>query len=127
MADKYIFSTLTSPHQYPVWDTSNDIPRKRGFVMIYGGANLPTKALQTPKGVMTRVNENEFAVLESNLAFERHRKRGFLTVEDAPHSIDEVAKDMTPKDGSAPKTPTRSGSFLTSTPISAAFSAMVRA
>ncbi len=102
---KYIFSTLTGSQKYPLWArvAGNDMPRMKNYVFIQGGANLPSKVLVTPKGVATKITDEEFDRLNQCPAFQKHVDNGFLTVEDLPQDADEVAEDMEPKDTSAPK------------------------
>ncbi len=105
----FIYSTLTGSHKYPIYrkqrEGGDTLPTMESYVLIHGGANLATKHLVTPKGVVTKITDEEYERLKSNLAFGRHLKRGYLTVEDYDYTVDEVVADMTPKDGSAPLTP----------------------
>lgn len=105
----FVYSTLTGSHKYPIYrkrrEGGDTIPQMESYVLIHGGANLATKHLITPKGVVTKVTDDEYERLKANPAFARHLKRGYLTVEDYDYTVDEIVADMTPKDGSAPLTP----------------------
>ena len=103
---KYIFSTSTANQKYPIYRDTGDkgLSVIKSYVLIHGGANLPSKVLVTPKGVMTSITDDEWDRLQKSSSFQKHRKRGFLTVEDAPTDADEVAGDMESRDKSAPMT-----------------------
>ena len=104
---KYVFSTLTANQKYPTWEKirGRDLPVMRGYVLIHGGANLPPKTLVTPKGVMTRITDEQYAQVRESPGFKQHLENGFLSVEDKPHDIDEVVSNLKEKDTSAPMTP----------------------
>lgn len=103
----YIFSTLTASQKYPIWvrTKGHDIPRIDSYVLVHGGANLPSKVLVTPRGVMTTISDEEYDRLKDSPGFKQHVENGFLTVEDKPHDPDNVAGEMQPKDTSAPTVP----------------------
>jgi len=103
---RYIYSTLTASQKYPLWDTEkpNDMPRMKGYVLIRGGANLANKHFITPKGVVTKVTDDEFTILEQSPAFNRHVKRGFLKVEKKNIDIEKITSGMEGHDDSAPLT-----------------------
>ena len=104
---KYVFSTLTANQKYPTWVkvSGRDLPVMQGYVLIRGGANLPPKTLVTPRGVMTKITDEEYGRLRESPGFKQHLENGFLSVEDKPHDIDEVVADLKEKDTSAPMTP----------------------
>lgn len=105
----FVYSTLTGSHKYPIYrkrrEGGDTLPQMESYVLIHGGANLATKHLVTPKGVVTKITDDEYERLKASPAFDRHLKRGYLTIEDYDYTVDEIAADMTPKDGSAPLTP----------------------
>lgn len=93
---KYVYSTLTSSQYYS--DGENK-------VLINGGANIRDRyAIHTPRGVATKVTDEQMAVLEKSGLFKAHQERGFLEVSTFKKDADKVAKDMTPADKSAPDT-----------------------
>ncbi len=104
MANKiYIYSTLTADQLYTSYKSSvNGIPQVTAKILIRGGANLMTKALVTPQGVVTEVTAEELAELRRNEVFKLHEKNGFITVSEAKHEVEKVAADMTGRDQSAP-------------------------
>lgn len=104
---KYIFSTLTASQKYPIYEKvpGRDIPRMSSYVLIHGGANLPSKVLVTPRGVMTSISDEQFERLNQCSSFQKHVNGGYLTVEDRSYDPDEAAEDMEPKDSSAPMVP----------------------
>lgn len=104
---KYIFSTLTASQKYPLWARTpgRDIPHMVSYVLIHGGANLPSKVLVTPRGVMTPVSDEQYKCLTRCSGFQNHLKNGYLKVEDQPFNPDIVAENMKSKDSSAPMVP----------------------
>lgn len=104
---KYIFSTMTASQKYPIWAKTpgRDLPTMQSYVLIRGGANLPSKTFVTPRGVCTPVTDEEYEQLQQSPGFLFHLKGGFLSVEDKPHDIDEVVSNLKEKDTSAPMTP----------------------
>lgn len=104
---KYVFSTLTAPHKYPIYIKieGRDLQTMASYVLIHGDANLPSKVLVTSQGAMTKVTDEQYAQLQRCPAFGRHEDRGFITVEDAPHDLSEVVENMEEKDTSAPMAP----------------------
>ena len=103
----YVFSTLTANQKYPTWEKvrGRDLPVMRGYVLIRGGANLPSKVLVTPRGVVTELTDEQYAQVRKSPGFKQHLENGFLSVEDKPHDVDEVVSDLNEKDTSAPMTP----------------------
>jgi len=101
----FVYSTLTHSYKYPIWLMHNNVPKIASSVTIQGGANLPSKQLVTPKGVLTTITDEQYDRLQQNKAFQRHLKANHLKVETQEYAADDVAKDMEPKDGSAPMTP----------------------
>jgi hypothetical protein len=114
MARFFIFSTLTNSHLYHQWTRPADkhlgpevIPTP---VLINGGANRATfpdgkHGRYTPRGVMTEVTEPQMEYLDGCTAFQRHKKQGFIIVSTSKDDAENIARDMHPKDNSAPLTP----------------------
>ncbi len=103
MAKIYIYSTLTSDQVYANYRSSaNGVPLAESKIAINGGANLMTKHLVTPHGVVTEVTAEELAELRKNEVFKLHLANGFLTISEAKGDADDVAADMTTRDQSAP-------------------------
>ena len=101
----YIYSTLSCDNEYRGYkEGSKDVPTVKWAVVIKGGANIASKNLITPKGVLTTVSDEEMKLLEGNAQFKRHVDRGFLIVEKKKVEAEEVAKNMKKKDKSAPTT-----------------------
>ncbi len=103
----YIYSTLTADNTYVDYkqDPHNKTHQMAGSVTIKGGANLSSKNLITPLGMLTTVTEKELETLQANLAFKRHVRRGFIRVEQKEQKIKKVAAGMTKRDKAAPRTP----------------------
>ena len=104
---KYVFSTLTANQKYPTWTKvpGRDIPTMESYVLIRGGANLPSKVLVTPRGVPTELTDEQYDRVKESPGFKQHLENGFLSVEDRPHDVDAVVSDLEEKDTSAPMTP----------------------
>jgi len=101
----YVFSTLSTDVDYTVYGESvNDLPTIEKRITIKGGANVATKHLITPKGVMTAVEDAEFDILSAHPVFQMHKKNGFITVEKKAADPEKVASNMTARDESAPLT-----------------------
>jgi hypothetical protein len=100
----YILSTLTADQEYTAYrEGGADLPVAVGSVLVKGGANVADKRLVTPQGVVTKVDADQMAVLESNEVFQLHKKNGYITVsERKPADPDAAAASQANRDGSAP-------------------------
>lgn len=107
----YIYSTLSNNQNYTAWKEvlkgQEQSPRKKEqSVLINGGANVvDKKALITPEGVETIIDEKKMEILNACPMFKRHVEAGFIKALDKKHEATDVAKNMTKKDKSAPLTP----------------------
>ena len=104
----YIYSTLSSDQRYVKWAGKSDGGpyAAENEVLINGQANVVNRRhLLTPKGAVTEVSSEQLAFLKKLGSFNRQVEAGYLKIETRSESPDVVAKDMTPKDKSAPKTP----------------------
>lgn len=103
----YVYSTATQDTCYAVYakNDSKDLPVIERQILIRGGANLANKYIETPKGVMTEVTEEELALLENDYHFNKARENGFITVENEKIDIEKAISDLEEKDASAPLTP----------------------
>lgn len=81
------------------------IPTSKMVCVINGKANIMNKHFMTPKGAVTMVTEEQLKRLEGIPQFKQFVDGGFLTVEKKKVEAEEVAKNMKPKDKSAPLTP----------------------
>ena len=103
MSKIYIYSTLTADQIYTSYKTSpNGVPTATSNVLIKGGANLMTKHMVTPRGVVTEVTPEELAELRTNEVFKLHLSNGFLQISEAKTDVEKAAADMTGRDQSAP-------------------------
>lgn len=93
---KYVFSTLSTGTTYVEYHprAENDLPRAKKKFPIRGGANVITKGLITPLGVMTPVTDEDYEILKTIPLFQMHMKKGFIRVEDAAYHPERVAADM---------------------------------
>ena len=104
----YVYSTLTSPQLYTSYTpgVEGGLPQVAYEVRIEGGSNVANKHFVTPRGVVTKITEEDYLHLQENSQFKRHEKNGFITVRN--DNVDPevaVAKGMNQKDDSAPVTP----------------------
>lgn len=101
-----IFSTLASDVAYTNHaQGGGDMPIELPPVVVKGGAGVANDRLVTPRGVATRVTEEQVEYLRQNEIFKLHEKNGFVMVSEAYADPDLVAADMTGRDNSAPVVP----------------------
>lgn len=100
----YILSTLTADQEYTAYrEGGADLPLAAASVFVKGGANVADKRLVTPQGVVTKVDADQMAILESNEVFQLHKRNGYITVsERKPADADAAAASQANRDGSAP-------------------------
>jgi len=85
--------------------TANHAEIKRK-VLINGGHGVAnSKTLVTPKGIVTKVTDDEMEFLLKNEAFQRHVKNGFLSYDKNKADPEKKAANMMKGDRSAPLTP----------------------
>lgn len=104
----YVFSTMTSSNQYIVYseNPNKNLAEIKRRITIHGGANVATKSLYTPRGIMTEVSDEDMGILQTDFAFQQHQKNGFITIEKKKSDPEKVAKaKLKAEDESAPITP----------------------
>ena len=69
----YVYSTLTADNEYNT---------EQGSIVIFGrnGARLRGK-IETPRGVATRITDEQLQALEKHPLFIAHKKNGFISVQ----------------------------------------------
>jgi hypothetical protein len=101
----YVFSTSSASVDYvmykPTLKGQHNIPDKK--VTIKGGSNV-FNGMYTPRGVATKVTDDELEFLKNNPVFKQHLDAGFLTISDKEKDPEVVLPDMKFQDASAPKT-----------------------
>jgi hypothetical protein len=105
MASKFIYSTLSGNQRYVKFaldPKGQRLPREVASVLVRGGANVADRNFITPKGIVTQVTEDEYALLKENSLFQLHVKNGFITVDDAKVDIDKMVAELNGRDQSAP-------------------------
>lgn len=109
----FIVSRQSQDNEYAGWTHGkNGLNTKSWTVLIRGGANvIDSKTLETPKGVITKITAEEFALLKQSVAFNKHVKGGWLSIHTTEESARKAAdapkldKDgYVIKDGGAQKT-----------------------
>lgn len=105
--DHYVYSTASNDTLYSEQvKNPGGISKATRSVLIKGGANVVNgRSLHTPRGVATRVSNEDMEFLLQNKAFKRHKAAGYVTHSQIKDDADEVAKKMKDKDGSAQETP----------------------
>lgn len=102
---KHIYSTLTNSCNFALWSKpKNGIPLRTKTVFIQGGANVPNDQFVTPKGVVTKVSDEDYDALLKCPSFVLAVSDGYLSVETREKKLEKVVADMEPKDSSAPLT-----------------------
>lgn len=96
---RYVYSTLTASQVYT--------DGEGGEVYIAGGANSPTKHMFTPRGVATKITDQQAEVLNRSSLFKFHQQGGFVEMSAFKKDADKVAREMTPADKSSPDTEER--------------------
>ncbi len=92
----YVYSTISADVDYTC---ENDV-----VIRIAGKANVANRNIITPRGMVTKVTDEQLAELKKNHVFQLHLENGFLTIEKSKADRDKVASDMTGRDKSAPDT-----------------------
>lgn len=94
---RYVFSTMSAGQNFGLEGGVN--------VVIHGGANVMNRQLWTPKGIMSVVTDEEFALLMKHPDFVGAIENGFITHSKTKEDPEEIAKGMSKKDNSAQKDP----------------------
>lgn len=105
----HIYSTLSAPTMYVTYK-KND-PREMSIaehrITIAGGANVSNKHFVTPRGVVTKVTDEDYQHLINNSVFQKHMEAGHILCDQIKSNPNKVADaSMEAKDASAPLTPT---------------------
>lgn len=104
----YILSKMTQSVSYTNWATVDGVPIAKEQITIQGGAGIPSlrsgfgnqssnaegRPIWTADGVLTKVGENQYAVLKDHPVFKKHLKSGLLQVvsRDISRNHSEVAR-----------------------------------
>lgn len=105
----YVYSTLTDSMFYTFYvsnkDQFNDLPVITKKIHIKGGANVATKQLVTPLGVVTEVSDEDLALLQHHPIFQLHEKNGFIKVDGKKYDVEKAVATMEKRDEASPLTP----------------------
>lgn len=96
----YIYSTSSADVNFRIRDDQFNVLET---IFVAGKANIANKHMLTSRGVSTEVSDEQLKKLESIPVFRQQVANGFLKV-DSKRNADKVAKEMAPKDKSAPAT-----------------------
>lgn len=98
----YITSTLTADVTYRGFAQSGgDIPVVAQTVTVKGGANVQGR-LHTPRGVLTVLSAEQYAVCEQDPVFHIHKDGGYLNISQTESNPEATASDMESRDDMAP-------------------------
>lgn len=101
----HVYSTISTDVSYTFYgEKTNDMPSVKNVIVINGGANVAKKNLETPRGVATKITDEEAELLSGHPVFRRHLENGFVQLEATSVDPERAAADMTPADNSAPLT-----------------------
>lgn len=102
----YVLSKLANTQVYTQYakDVTNNINIVKEQVTIKGGADVTTKNLITPDGVVTQVTRDQLEILKANRDFQRHLETGHVKYFEFEPKIDKEVDKME-KDNSKPLTP----------------------
>lgn len=101
----YIASTMSADVKYCVYGkTPTGSHEVRRSIVILGKANVADKHFITKDGAVTKVSNEELAMLKDHPVFRMHEANGFIKV-CATEGRAENLKEMAKRDASAPKTP----------------------
>lgn len=107
--DVYVYSTLTNDNAYgPHEDGGGDLPSRDRQVVILGGANRADRdnRLWTPRGMGTRITQEQLALCMADSVFLLHKENGYITVSEHEENADDVAAaDHEGRSPDAPITP----------------------
>lgn len=92
----YVYSTISADVDYAVDDEK--------VIRIAGKANVANRNIITPRGMATKVTDEQVAALKKNHVFQLHLENGFLTIEKSKEDPEKVAASMQGRDKSAPDT-----------------------
>lgn len=104
----YVYSTCSNDQVFVEYhkneaNSQNEIVKR---VLINGGANVaPVKRLVTPRGIPTKITEEELEWLKAKKNFQHQVKAGFLSFSDHNVDAEVAAADMNGRDLSAPLVP----------------------
>lgn len=105
----YIASTLSTDQAYTDWTrpdvTGSKVARPAAphrVIVVKGKANVTTKHMVIPEGILTSVTDDELEALQKIKAFQDHLARGHLKILAREVAPDKVARDMKDRDESAP-------------------------
>jgi hypothetical protein len=109
MADKYVYSTLASDQRYnffPSKASAGGVSVPTVSILVRGGAGVAGdwRRLETPRGIATRVTDEEAAMLKGHPVFKVHEANGYVCIEEGAFEVDDVAATMSETDPSRPLT-----------------------
>jgi hypothetical protein len=104
----FVYSTLTNTNAFILYANTNahslGVALQR--IEIKGGHGMKNpKGLDTPRGVVTQITDEELEILKKDYSFMQHVKDGWITFDDKKIDPEKKADNMADKDGSAPLTP----------------------
>jgi len=92
----HIYSTLANSTQYINYARHNPgaVNVVGKTVLIKGGSGIAREHMQTPLGVHTAIEDQDYEWLQNDPHFKEHLKRGYLVVRKGEVHPEKVAADM---------------------------------
>lgn len=97
---KYVYSKLANDNVFTFWTkpSKGKVPARKEQILIKGGAGVVgSKNLETPLGVVTRVDDAQAEKLRENSSFKKQVEAGFMKIEDNEVEIEKVVDSLTDK------------------------------
>lgn len=103
----YIYSSLSNDNVFHVYDNHPRVATPKASILIKGKANVQDRTtFQTPRGMATKVSDDELKLLQTIPQFQRKLKAGFFEIDEKAtheHGAESAGVNM-PKDKSAQDT-----------------------
>lgn len=110
-----VASTLSCDVKYTLWapkskDAPGGVNTAIAHVVVHGGHGVAHRrehgGLETPKGVLTSVTDEQVALLKKNETFQTHEKNGFVRIIETEKKVasNKAADDLEGVEPSSPLT-----------------------
>ena len=101
----FITSKMAAPVTYAFYVRgANGINQVTDTVTINGGADVITKALVTPQGIVTELEDEKLEKLKSHPVFKQHLENGYVSIQGSEKAAKKV-EEVLEQDKSAQITP----------------------
>ncbi len=101
----FITSKMASPVTYAFYAKGeNKINKVVDTITINGGADVINRALMTPQGIVTELEDDRLEKLKSHPVFRKHLENGFVSIQGSEKAAKKVEETLE-KDKSSQITP----------------------